>query len=56
MRHQRELYRSVPFALLHWSYRWRLLLNEIEHLKPDILCLQEVDQYEQIEEDLHYLG
>eukprot|EP00884_Botryococcus_braunii_P006883 jgi/Botrbrau1/16196/Bobra.354_1s0003.1 len=41
--HAKELYPAVPRFCLKWSYRLELLLNEIEFLQPDILCLQEID-------------
>jgi mRNA deadenylase 3'-5' endonuclease subunit Ccr4 len=34
------LYRDVPYEALPWKHRMPLLLQEILHWSPDILCLQ----------------
>nr|XP_040055798.1 protein angel homolog 1 isoform X2 [Gasterosteus aculeatus aculeatus] len=39
-----ELYTHCPLEVLDWSNRCRLLLDEIQKWKPDILCLQEVQE------------
>ncbi|KAM8914938.1 protein angel homolog 1 isoform 2-T2 [Spinachia spinachia] len=39
-----ELYTHCPLEVLDWSYRCSLLLEEIQKWKPDILCLQEVQE------------
>lgn len=40
--HQDELYPHACHAqeLLAWPRRWRLILREIRHYKPQVLCLQ----------------
>ncbi|XP_037343264.2 protein angel homolog 1 [Pungitius pungitius] len=47
-----ELYTHCPLEVLDWSYRCRLLLEEIQKWMPDILCLQEV-QENHYHEQLH---
>ena len=57
--HARELYSSVPDECLCWSSRSRLLEKEISHWSPDIVCLQEVDHFKDIERLLRphgYIG
>ncbi|XP_026184756.1 protein angel homolog 1 [Mastacembelus armatus] len=39
-----ELYAHCPLEVLDWSYRYFLLLEEIQKWAPDILCLQEVQE------------
>ncbi|XP_033844709.1 protein angel homolog 1-like [Periophthalmus magnuspinnatus] len=39
-----DLYTHCPLEVLEWSYRSRLLLEEIRNWVPDILCLQEVQE------------
>ncbi|CAJ1073726.1 protein angel homolog 1 isoform X2 [Xyrichtys novacula] len=39
-----ELYIHCPLEVLDWSYRCRVLLEEILKWAPDILCLQEVQE------------
>ncbi|KAJ0063101.1 hypothetical protein NL108_012565, partial [Boleophthalmus pectinirostris] len=39
-----DLYTHCPLEVLEWSYRSRLLLEEIHKWAPDILCLQEVQE------------
>ncbi|KAF6259941.1 hypothetical protein COO60DRAFT_946990 [Scenedesmus sp. NREL 46B-D3] len=56
-RHYRSyLYDSVPSTYLDWSHRRAAILAELAHLQPDILCLQEVDRYEELEAELEKLG
>ncbi|WIA41917.1 hypothetical protein OEZ86_009232 [Tetradesmus obliquus] len=56
-RHYRSyLYDNVPSTYLDWSHRRAAILAELAHLQPDILCLQEVDRYEELEAELEQLG
>jgi mRNA deadenylase 3'-5' endonuclease subunit Ccr4 len=50
------LYDNVPSTYLDWSHRRAAILAELAHLQPDILCLQEVDRYEELEAELEQLG
>ncbi|CAA7053079.1 unnamed protein product [Microthlaspi erraticum] len=43
--YHKELYSNVSFPYLKWGYRKRLICEELIRLKPDIICLQEVDKY-----------
>ena len=54
--HKRELYSIVPPHVLHWPHRLRLILAEIAHYKPTILCLQEVEDFASIQSALEQLG
>ncbi|KAK5857303.1 hypothetical protein PBY51_010558 [Eleginops maclovinus] len=53
------LYTHCPLEVLDWSYRCSLLLEEIQKWKPDILCLQEVQEnhyHEQLYPALSQMG
>jgi len=54
--HAHELYRASPRWCLDWRYRGARLLAEIAALRPDIGCLQEVDQLPQFQAHLTALG
>ncbi len=54
--HAHELYRASPRWCLDWRYRGARLLAEIAALRPDIGCLQEVDQLPQFQAHLTTLG
>ncbi|KAL4179145.1 hypothetical protein AMTRI_Chr13g85850 [Amborella trichopoda] len=43
-----ELYHHVSPQILNWDWRKNLLHEEIKCYKPSILCLQEVDQFDDI--------
>ncbi|ESQ48050.1 hypothetical protein EUTSA_v10020715mg [Eutrema salsugineum] len=43
--YHRDLYSNVSFPHLKWGYRKRLICEEMIRLKPDIICMQEVDKY-----------
>ncbi|XP_037603061.1 protein angel homolog 1 [Sebastes umbrosus] len=54
-----QLYTHCPLEVLDWSYRCSLLLEEIHKWKPDILCLQEVQEnhyHEQLYPVLSQMG
>lgn len=52
----RSLYPSVPIHLLNWSTRRRKVLYYLEICSPDIICLQEVDKFRDLEDDLALRG
>ncbi|KAL4425811.1 hypothetical protein ABPG75_009827 [Micractinium tetrahymenae] len=54
--HAAELYSSAPHFSLRWSYRSGLILREILHHRPDVVCLQEVDHFRQMQEELQPHG
>lgn len=39
---------KTPMEYLHWSYRLPLILKEIGRCDPDIVCLEEVDRFNDI--------
>ena len=54
--HSRDLYSSVPFRVLEWGTRAALISKEVAHWSPDVVCLQEVDHYRQLERLLERHG
>lgn len=50
------LYHDVPSGYLDWAHRRSAIVAELAHLQPDIICLQEVDRYDDLEEELQQLG
>ncbi|GFR45062.1 hypothetical protein Agub_g6435, partial [Astrephomene gubernaculifera] len=51
-----KLYRDVPRPCLEWSARRALLLAEIRHWSPDVVCLQEVQHYSDLEPEMRAAG
>ncbi|CAL9773420.1 unnamed protein product [Musa acuminata subsp. burmannicoides] len=43
-----ELYWNIPSDFMNWNSRKRLICHEIRRWNADLLCLQEVDRYEDI--------
>lgn len=35
-----DLYWDVPWEAMRWESRRRLIISEIRHLEPDLVCLQ----------------
>ena len=54
--HAGELYKAVPKWCLAWEHRRAGLLAEIAHWQPDLLCLQEVDHWEDFQHELGLHG
>eukprot|EP00775_Hariotina_reticulata_P004859 gene4859-5104_t len=50
------LYSSVASCHLDWQHRRSVLVAELAHLQPDVVCLQEVDRYDTLEPELEQLG
>lgn len=46
----------MPNDLLTWSTRRRKVLQELDFCSPDIICLQEVDRFKDLEDDLASRG
>ncbi|CAD7704921.1 unnamed protein product [Ostreobium quekettii] len=55
-KHVEDLYPNCPREFLSWRYRWRLIRNEIQYHRPDVVCLQEVDRFDQIQAELDPMG
>ena len=51
-RNHPELYRGVPDAWLGWPRRLRGVLAEVRALRPDVLCLQECEDFEGVRRGL----
>lgn len=46
----------MPHAHLAWSHRCAAIVAELAALRPDVICLQEVDQYHDLRTQLEPLG
>ncbi|EFJ41831.1 hypothetical protein VOLCADRAFT_119579 [Volvox carteri f. nagariensis] len=51
-----KLYGDVPRHYLDWHHRLRLLVEEIRYWAPDVVCLQEVQHYNELEPELRAAG
>ncbi|XP_060208221.1 carbon catabolite repressor protein 4 homolog 6 isoform X1 [Lycium barbarum] len=54
--HQRKLYFHIPQHILDWEWRKRSILSELGWWSADILCLQEVDRFQELEAELKLRG
>eukprot|EP00249_Psilotum_nudum_P018680 c26914_g1_i1 orf=573-2312(-) len=54
--HRRELYSRIPAFILNWEHRKQRILLEFDLWLPDVLCLQEVDRFDELQEDLGQRG
>ncbi|KAJ8497978.1 hypothetical protein OPV22_008530 [Ensete ventricosum] len=54
--HRSKLYFHIPQYILDWEWRKRRLLLEFRLWAPDIMCLQEVDRFNDLEEELATQG
>ncbi|CAM6050602.1 unnamed protein product [Sphagnum compactum] len=54
--HWRELYYHIPSHVMQWNTRKRKLLQELGLWSPDIICLQEVDRYDDLNKRLQDMG
>lgn len=52
----RELYRRLPERVGAWAYRKRLILAEIRHYAPDIVGMQEVEDFGELSAAMRELG
>lgn len=55
-KHRGKLYAHVPSQILDWKSRRRKILSELELCSPDIICLQEVDRFSDLQSDLALKG
>ncbi|KAF0903534.1 hypothetical protein E2562_027964 [Oryza meyeriana var. granulata] len=51
-----DLYWDVPWDALRWDSRRRLIIREIRHRDPDLVCLQEVDRFRDIATEMKHRG
>ncbi|KAF5188067.1 Carbon catabolite repressor protein 4-like protein [Thalictrum thalictroides] len=56
LKHRRELYFHIPPYVLDWEWRKKKILFELGLWSPDIMCLQEVDRFTDLEEELKNHG
>ncbi|KAK6912650.1 Endonuclease/exonuclease/phosphatase [Dillenia turbinata] len=56
MKHRRRLYFHIPHRFLDWEYRKQRIIFEIGLWSADIMCLQEVDRFCELEEELKARG
>lgn len=54
--HKCMLYGHVPVPLLEWKRRKLKIILELGLCSPDIICLQEVDRFKDLEEELAFKG
>ncbi|KAJ7556842.1 hypothetical protein O6H91_05G100800 [Diphasiastrum complanatum] len=54
--HWRELYYHIPMRYMRWGWRKWCLVQELGLWSPDLMCLQEVDQYNDLQEELSTRG
>ncbi|MCO5568482.1 hypothetical protein L7F22_022181 [Adiantum nelumboides] len=55
-KHRGQLYSFVPFDVLGWSYRRRKLLDDLDQISADIICLQELDTFKDLRSELSQRG
>ncbi|CAH9101088.1 unnamed protein product [Cuscuta europaea] len=54
--HRAKLYRHLPLHILEWESRKRSLVFELGLWSADVLCLQEVDRFQDMEAELQLQG
>ncbi|XP_021893481.1 carbon catabolite repressor protein 4 homolog 6 isoform X2 [Carica papaya] len=54
--HRSKLYFHIPPYMLDWEWRKHNIMFELRLWSADILCFQEVDRYQELEEELKYEG
>ncbi|KAL1202245.1 Carbon catabolite repressor-like protein [Cardamine amara subsp. amara] len=54
--HWRSLYFHIPRNMLSWGWRKSKIVFELGLWSADIMCLQEVDKFQDLEEDLKHRG
>ncbi|KAH7315384.1 hypothetical protein KP509_21G047100 [Ceratopteris richardii] len=55
-RHRKQLYQSIPYSTLEWPSRRSKLLSDLARISADIICLQELDQFKDLEPHLSRRG
>jgi len=54
--HWRSLYFHIPRNMLSWGWRKSKLVFELSLWSADIMCLQEVDKFQDLEEEMKHRG
>lgn len=54
--HATQLYSTVKRKALKWSFRAPRIIDEISHWNPDVVCMQEVDHYDDLVKPLRRHG
>ncbi|XP_057860593.2 carbon catabolite repressor protein 4 homolog 6 isoform X2 [Cryptomeria japonica] len=54
--HSQQLYLHIPHYILDWDWRKKRILLELGLWSPDIMCLQEVDKYQDLLLELRQRG
>ncbi|KAL9233899.1 hypothetical protein vseg_008834 [Gypsophila vaccaria] len=52
----RNLYFHIPRQFMSWEWRKSNILFELKLWSPDIMCFQEVDKFQELDEDLRARG
>ncbi|GLT60920.1 hypothetical protein SLA2020_336600 [Shorea laevis] len=54
--HRNKLYFQIPRHVLDWEWRKRKILFELGLWSADVMCFQEVDRFQELEEELKLRG
>ncbi|XP_052210076.1 carbon catabolite repressor protein 4 homolog 6 isoform X2 [Diospyros lotus] len=54
--HRNKLYFHIPRHMLDWEWRKKNIIFELGLWSADILCFQEVDRFQDLEEELKFRG
>ncbi|KAL5975250.1 hypothetical protein ACLOJK_031929 [Asimina triloba] len=54
--HRHRLYFHIPPFILDWEWRKKRILIELGLWSPDIMCFQEVDRFQDLQEELQRQG
>lgn len=54
--HWQQLYMHIPHHIMDWDWRKGRILLELGLWSPDIICLQEVDRFQELQEELKQRG
>ncbi|KAM7257246.1 hypothetical protein ACFE04_012987 [Oxalis oulophora] len=54
--HRGKLYFHIPRNMLDWQWRKQSILFELKLWSADIMCFQEVDKFEDLEQELKHRG
>ncbi|KAK4783531.1 hypothetical protein SAY86_007905 [Trapa natans] len=56
LNHRGKLYYHIPRYMLEWNWRKRSIIFELGLWSADIMCFQEVDRFQDLEEELKLRG